>query len=52
MESQTHFQTELELINHWLAGYQSERTCTELCLTPASPMHLLGFLKPVDYTKF
>lgn len=30
MESQAHFQAELELIDHWLAGYQSKRTCPEL----------------------
>lgn len=55
MESQAHFRAELESIDHWLAGYQSKRTCPELkhlCLTPASPKHSLGFLKPADYPKF
>lgn len=55
MESQTHFQAELESIDHWLAGYQSEEPALswkDLCLTPASPMHSLGFLKPADYPTF
>ena len=55
MESQTHFQAELESIDHWLAGYQSKEPALswkDLCLTPASPKHSLGFLKPADYPNF